>query len=138
GDERVRIEAPASTTDLERIEHALGGRRCPSELRRLLALTTEFDGSHPSFGTASLDFTRFEADAGNGLFLVVDYGNGDGLFLEPGEPTCRLWWLGHDSWFVALVARSIEEYVDRCASFLEACVRTDDADDADDEDTREE
>lgn len=57
------------------------------------------------------------------MFLAFDYGNGDGLYLEPGEPTCRLWWFGHDSWPVALIARSLREYVERSVAYLEEVAR---------------
>ena len=113
------IEPPASAEQLAMISRRLG-TPIPSELASLLEQASRFVA-----GSAQLDFDATVggvfADArslGLGeLFQVYDYGNGDGLYLEPREPSCRLWWFGHDSWFCTLVARSLVEYVERCASF---------------------
>lgn len=124
GCEHVEIEPAATPEQRARIASLFGGV-VPSELDGLLAVTTGFDGDHPSMGTAALELDpagmHFVERAGFGpLVRVYDYGNGDGMYLEPSEPTCRLWWVGEDSWPIALVARSLAEYVERCVAFLES------------------
>jgi|GEM_PF-6857052 len=138
GNERVHVEPAATDAELHSIAARLGGA-IPSELRALLAVTKDLSGRPASEAHAELSlcppgglFDGGHVGAGP-LFLVMDYGNGDGLYLEPGEPSCRLWWFGHDSWPATLVARSLLEYVERCAVFLEAVASPSADDESEDE-----
>ena len=115
------IGPPATQEQALEIELRMGS--CPAELQQLLQVTTRIDGLRfdmnldPDAGGLSqlLDLGPF--------FRVMDYGNGDGLYLEPLDTICKLWWIGHDSWDLVLVARSLQEFVSRCAEFAQSWAR---------------
>jgi hypothetical protein len=106
---------PAATPELRAWIAQRIGAAIPSELAELLGTT-----SRVFVAGAKLELDDFQDERALGLgelFRVHDYGNGDGLMLELGEPTCRLWWIGHDSWPCTLVARSLAEYLARCVAY---------------------
>jgi hypothetical protein len=104
----LRICPPATHEELVAIEAACGGR-LPRELRELLQVTAGFEHPSlewkPSAGPA-------EPDGFGTLLKASDYGNGDGFGIEPDGDRCRVWWAGHDSWFLVYWSPSIEAFLE--------------------------
>lgn len=112
GSEKVDVELPADEALVQRLKERLG-KELPSELLAFAQVTAGFSVS-----------TR---DGHVEVRLAEDEENdddsgpreGDLLTIEPGEPVCRLWWRTDDPGSWTLVARSLLEYVERCADYFE-------------------
>lgn len=50
---------------------------------------------------------------------MYDYGNGDHLGAEANGDRCRLWWIGHDPYFLVYWGESIVELLEAAATALE-------------------
>lgn len=104
---RVKVAPPASANDREALRAACGGR-LPADLADFLALTTGIE-------LGPLEFRpQPERPFGRDpTFLrASDAGNGDGLAIEATANTTRVWWVGHDPWFLVYWAPSIESFLE--------------------------
>ena len=103
----VVVLPPASADEIENLREACGGT-LPDELGKLLAVTAGFE--HPS-----LEWKPEPAEVGfvdAGTFLRASHHrNGDGFAVEPHGDSARVWWIGHDSWFIVYWASSITNFL---------------------------
>lgn len=113
------FQIPPPATGEQRFEAEMRLGFLPPDLDAFYRVTTRIPGSldlDPD-GRGLADASELGLGA---LFRVHEYGNGDGLYLEALEHRSALWWVGHDPWDVILVARSLDEYVERCVHYAEA------------------
>jgi len=107
--EPVALEIlPPATVDQKAAFASACGGQLPAELDAFLSLTAGLRGLvdfEPKPFLLEDDFIH--------TLRVFDYGNGDGLGLEVDGDRCRVWWLGHDPYFIVLHAQSITELLER-------------------------
>lgn len=107
-DDGLTILPPAPGSLMEEM-CAVVGRPLPPDLRELLQVTRGFEH-------VFLDWSpEPELVGGHGLGRFIrasHYGNGDGFAIEPLEDRCRVWWVGHDPWFLIYWADSIAQFLE--------------------------
>ncbi|MBA3545632.1 MAG: hypothetical protein H0T76_04045 [Nannocystis sp.] len=104
---RVRMAPPASATARYALREACGGE-LPADLAELLAVTSGIElGSLVFRPEPEHCFGRDRA-----FLRASHYGNGDGLAIEPCGQVTRVWWVGHDSWFLVYWAASLEAFLE--------------------------
>jgi hypothetical protein len=125
-DVAIQLLPPASAARVKELERACGGE-LPEELASFLAIT---EGFRP------LEFQpEPEIVGGEGFGRVLrasHYGNGDGLAIEPAGERCRVWWVGHDPWFVVYWADSIADLLEVVLAKARRRKSSDEGDDFDD------
>lgn len=101
--EAIEVLPPLAKDQMAEFDKACGGQM-PAELDALLSRTAGLRGLmefEPEPFPLEQDFI--------GTLRAYNYGNGDGIGLEVNGDSCRVWWLGHDPYFIIILATSITE-----------------------------
>ena len=107
-DDGLEILPPATDAEIRALRKRCNGV-VPADLEEMLGKTAGFAHTFLDWKPEphSMGARGFEP-----LLRASHYGNGDGFAIEPHGDQSRVWWVGHDPWFLISWAPSIEAFLE--------------------------